>query len=113
MIVYHTAVLDEFEFAFARVLRETETARVRWVVVFSPTAGRGMLRALGWLDDGVGNGCWHDGERRTFVACIGPTTREYLEREFGFRADVVAERPSPEGVRDGIERFMRERGMEV
>jgi uroporphyrinogen-III synthase len=104
MIVYRTTALEEFEFSFARMLQQTETARVRWVVVFSPTAGREMLRALGWGDDGGG-----EGGRKTFVACIGPTTREYLERECGFRADVVAERPSPQGVREGIERFMRER----
>lgn len=108
MVVYETKELEEFEFGFGRVLRETEGG-VRWVVVFSPTAGRGMLRVLGWLDeDGRVRGL---GERRTFVAAIGPTTREYLEREFGFEADVVAERPSPQGVREGIERFMRERGM--
>lgn len=101
---------------------------VRWVVVFSPTAGRGMLRALGWLrgDGGEedGGGCGRvdmrvvngEGEgkgRKTFVACIGPTTRDYLEGEFGFQADVVAEKPSPKGVRDGIERFMRETGWDT
>lgn len=110
MIVYHTTALEEFEFSFARMLRQTETAGVRWVVVFSPTAGKEMLRALGWGDDGGGEG-GKGGmlERKTFVACIGPTTREYLESECGFRADAVAKRPSPQGVREGIEQFMRER----
>jgi len=109
MVVYETKELEEFEFGFGRVLRETEGG-VRWVVVFSPTAGRGMLRALGWLDE-EGGRVRGLGERRTFVVAIGPTTREYLEREFGFEADVVAERPSPQGAREGIERFMRERGI--
>lgn len=115
MIVYSTAELEEFEFSFARMLRqmEMEAARVRWVVVFSPVAGRGMLKALGWLGgDGSGRvdrSVVEERGRRTFVACIGPTTGEYLEMEFGFRADMVAQRPSPKGVRDGIERFMRGR----
>lgn len=42
------------------------------------------------------------------MACIGPTTREYLATEFRFEVDVCAEVPSPEGVGRGIERFMRE-----
>lgn len=116
MVVYQTSELEEFEFSFARMLRQTEGEGVRWVVVFSPTAGRGMLRALGWLVGGEGRVDGRvvgDPGRKTFVAAIGPTTREYLEREFGFRADVVAEKPSPEGVRDGIERFMRERNLKA
>ena len=98
-------------------------SRVRWVVVFSPQGGREMLKGLGWLDERsgraegesrLGTGDKRAGEetqRRTFVASIGPTTAQYLEREFGFGVDVQAARPSPEGVKEGIERFMRERGL--
>lgn len=113
MVVYQTSELDEFEFYFLSVLGRTEVEEegVRWVVVFSPTAGKGMLKGLGWLDERTGKWKGGDGERRTYVACIGPTTREYLSREFGFEADVVAERPSPQGVKDGIERFMKEKGI--
>ena len=118
MVVYETRELEEFEFGFGKMLRETDigadTAGVRWIVVFSPTAGRGMLKALGWLGNNevkVKKESVGGGERKTFVACIGPTTREYLESEFGFEADVVAGKPSPEGVREGIERFMREKGL--
>ena len=110
MVVYETAELEEFEFGFGKALQETgEDSGMRWVVVFSPTAGRGMLKALGWLDEVSGKvkDNWRD--RKTFVVCIGPTTREYLHLEFGFKADVVAEKPSPQGVRDGIEHFLRER----
>lgn len=111
MVVYQTRELEEFEFCFKAVLGRTGEKGGRWVVVFSPTAGKGMLRGLGWLDEGTGRVRGTIGERNTFVACIGPTTREYLDREFGFEADVVAEKPSPQGVRDGIERFMREKGI--
>lgn len=114
MVVYQTGELEEFEFHFSRMLGQTEAKcgeGVRWVVVFSPTAGKGMLKGLGWLDEGgckVRKGL---GDRRTFVACIGPTTRVYMEKEFGFKADVVAQKPSPQEVRSGIERFMEERGL--
>lgn len=109
MVVYETRELEEFEFSFARVLGETQEAGIRWVVVFSPTAGRGMLKALGWLDESSGKVKRELGERMTFIACIGPTTREYLDKEFGFEADVAADKPSPQGVKYGIEKFMREK----
>ncbi|XRM40744.1 uroporphyrinogen-III synthase [Aspergillus tubingensis] len=124
VVVYETGVMEGFEESFRGVVeREREVmrnnsnttgeegkGRVVWTVVFSPTGCEGMLRGLGYLDDKGGSG-WGkvDGERRRFfVATIGPTTRDYLRREFGFEADVCAERPSPEGVGEGIERFMRE-----
>jgi uroporphyrinogen-III synthase len=47
-------------------------------------------------------------ERSVFVATIGPTTRDHLRKEYGFVADVCAEKPSQEGVALGIERFMEE-----
>lgn len=68
-----------------------------------------MLAGLGLLDrtttgekDGI-----H--ARNTFVATIGPTTRDYLVRKFGFQPDVCAAEPSPEGVRTGIIQFMESR----
>lgn len=113
MEVYRTGELEEFEFQFTQTLARTEPDTLKWVVVFSPTAGGGMLEGLGWLNKANGrvkadirNSC-----RRTFVACIGPTTRDYLVQEFGFEPDVVAKKPSPQGVKDGIESFMKERGL--
>jgi len=108
MVVYQTSELDEFEFHFSSVLRQTKSQTVTWVVVFSPTAGKDILRGLGWLDDRTGKAKKDIGERKTFVACIGPTTEKYLHKEFGFAADVVASKPSPQGIKDGIENFIRE-----
>ena len=51
------------------------------------------------------------GDRRTFIASIGRTTAGYFGEHFGFTVDVVAESPSPAGVREGIEAFMRQRGL--
>ena len=115
MVVYQTSELEGFEFHFAQVLNQTrpdgQGQGFRWIVVFSPTAGKGMLKALGWLDERTGRAKGNLGERTTFVVCIGPTTREYLQKEFGFEADVVAEKPSPQGVKDAIERFMKRKGI--
>lgn len=113
MEVYRTGELEEFEFHFSQMLAQTKSETVRWVVVFSPTAGEGMLRGLGWLNKTSGRvkASIGDPGRRTFVACIGPTTRDYLIQEFGFGPDVVAKKPSPQGVKEGIENFMKERGL--
>ena len=111
MEVYKTEELEEFEFHFTQMLAQTESETVRWVVVFSPTAGEGMLRGLEWLNKTSGRvkASVEDPDRRIFVACIGPTTRNYLVQEFGFGPDVVAKKPSPQGVKEGIEDFMKER----
>lgn len=118
MVVYKTGELQEFGFHFSRMLALTgggggRGGGVRWIVVFSPAAGAHVFGALGWLEAGTGQVRMGEmeGGRKTFVVCIGPTTKEYLEREFGFVADVVAEKPSPMGVREGIEKFMREKGI--
>lgn len=113
MEVYRTGELEEFEFQFTQTLARTEPDTQRWIVVFSPTAGGGMLDGLGWLNKANGRvkADVKDPGRRTFVACIGPTTRDYLIQEFGFEPDVVAKKPSPQGVKDGIENFMKERGL--
>ncbi len=111
MEVYKTGELEEFEFHFTQTLSRTVPETARWVVVFSPTAGEGMLRGLGWLDKVSRKAHIMEPGRKTFVACIGPTTRDYLVQEFGFEPDVVAKKPSPQGVKEGIEDFMKERGL--
>lgn len=91
-----------------------EEERVRWIVVFSTQGSREILTGLGWLDEMTGRlkkGFDMHRRRWTFVASIGGTTAGCFEEEFGFTVDVVAERPSPEGVREGIEAFMRRRGL--
>ena len=111
--------MASFAEEFATTLRATSSAATRWVVVFSPTGCEAMLRVLGWFDDGTERTqqeivrrslrMAEETGKNVFVASIGPTTREYLEREFGFRVDVCAETPSPEGVGEGIQKFTMER----
>ncbi|MCJ1412097.1 hypothetical protein MMC19_006189 [Ptychographa xylographoides] len=50
-------------------------------------------------------------EREIFVATIGPTTRDYLLRTHGFVVDVCARKPTPEALAEGMEQFMRDKGI--
>ncbi|KAJ5779760.1 Tetrapyrrole biosynthesis uroporphyrinogen III synthase [Penicillium paradoxum] len=105
IIVYETGVMEPFEGDFGDVVSR-ETGDV-WVVVFSPTGCEAMLRVLGlgpFAGSGSGSGAARTG--RVFVATIGPTTRDYLREKFGFEAHVCAPKPSPEGILEGIEKFM-------
>lgn len=121
MVVYETGEMDSFEGQFAAAVRSFRNSeldgldatadgndhdQVLWVVVFSPTGCEGMLRVLGLGPFGGSDPAGGDPTRRVLVATIGPTTRDFLQREFGFEPDVCAESPSPEGVGEGIRRFM-------
>ena len=113
LVVYGTGVMESFEQDFMQEIEASRQSRIRWVVVFSPTGCESMLRALGMLDaesskikvrpDALT-------DRRTYIATIGPTTRDYLKYTFAFDPDVCAERPSPEGIEHGIRDFMLKMG---
>ncbi|GLI75871.1 uroporphyrinogen-III synthase [Penicillium ochrochloron] len=120
IVVYETGEMDSFEKHFRDVVSKELQRKVEgeqgplWVVVFSPTGCEGMLRVLGMgpfknQDQEPGQGV-DDKQRDVFIATIGPTTRDYLKETFGFEADVCAEKPSPEGIAEGIKRFMDVRG---
>ncbi|ATZ47216.1 Bchem4 [Botrytis cinerea B05.10] len=113
LVVYGTGVMESFEEDFKALLKETEHRDTRWVVVFSPTGCDAMLRSLGMLDCQTGRikraNEQEDGKRKTFIATIGPTTRDYLKSTFGYEPDVCAEKPSPEGVIEGIRKFLDNR----
>lgn len=112
VVVYETGEMAEFEEIFSGLLAEAKKARVKeqWVVVFSPQGCEAMLSALNWLDEKSGK--YSAGRReivtgpmKTRIATIGPTTRDFLQTQFGFEPDVCAEKPSPEGVAEGILKF--------
>jgi uroporphyrinogen-III synthase len=125
LVVYETGVMGSFEGDFGGCLQQIQNQDMQsgvevfnkgdvvWVVVFSPTGCEAMLRVLGLgpfsSASASGSGAVEGKkERRVFIATIGPTTRDHLRSEFGFEAHVCAPKPSPEGVAEGIEKFMNE-----
>ena len=109
LVVYETGVMSSFESQFREELQSNTSSNLVWVVVFSPTGCEVMLRILDLLDEGTGRAkrtCQMAESRRYYVATIGPTTRDYLRKTFGFEPDVCAAKPSPDGVGEGIEKFM-------
>ena len=123
LVVYETGVMESFASDFASHIAQIDSGPqngVAVVVVFSPSGCEAMLKCLGYIDDGAmltekarGRGAGMKDfkmqagdETRYIIATIGPTTRDYLRREFGFDADVCAESPSPEGLGDGVKKFL-------
>ncbi len=117
LVVYETGVMDTFERDLGERLEDMEEKKARWIIVFSPTGCEAMLRALNMLDTetgrvktgerggGCGNRKGKEG-RRTYIATIGPTTRDYLRKTFGFEPDICAGKPSAEGIGEAIGSFM-------
>ncbi|OJJ98027.1 hypothetical protein ASPACDRAFT_1889922 [Aspergillus aculeatus ATCC 16872] len=117
---------DAFQRKQQQQQQQEDDEKVVWTVVFSPTGCEAMVRVLETVDASssssssavLGGGLGLRGEdgdldhkdngRRFFVATIGPTTRDYLRNRVGFEPDVCAEKPSPEGVGRGIQKFMEE-----
>ena len=108
--VYETGVMESFEQDFAALLRKTGNRSSRWVVVFSPTGCEAMLRSLNMLNPSTGKvrADVSRSTRNTYIATIGPTTRDHLRKQFDFDPDVCAETPSPEGVGAGIRKFIKD-----
>ena len=125
LIVYETCVMESFARDFAAQISRIDSdalCAVAVVVVFSPSSCEAMLRCLGYIDDE--NKLTKKGKNRVvgprkaetqlddriryIVATIGPTTRDYLRKEFGFEADVCADKPSPEGVGEGVKNYLNE-----
>jgi uroporphyrinogen-III synthase len=106
VVVYGTGELKSFKQDFTRRLEETMDRSRRWIVVFSPSGCDSMLSALDLLDRSTGMAKPKLPNRSTYIATIGPTTRDHLINTFGFEPDVCAEQPSPEGVWQAICRFI-------
>lgn len=123
LVVYETGEMASFEGDFREAVRagqrfldssatatetgngdQEEEGEMMWAVVFSPTGCDAMLRVLNMTVDNQYGG------RRCMIATIGPTTRDYLRDKYGFDPEVCADKPSPEGVGEGIEKFTRIRG---
>jgi uroporphyrinogen-III synthase len=106
VVVYGTGVMASFLRHFQDMLQQTAERPMRWVVVFSPTGCDSMLKGLGILNEETGKVGRSLGRSTTYIATIGPTTRDYLKRTFDYEPDVCSEKPSPEGIWESITRFI-------
>jgi uroporphyrinogen-III synthase len=106
LVIYETGEMQSFKAEFSALWRkQAETGnRRQWVVVFSPQGCRAMLESLGLLDPVAGR-ARPKAPRDVSIATIGPTTRDYLIKEFDFTPDVCAEKPSPQGIAEVIRSF--------
>ncbi|EXJ94648.1 hypothetical protein A1O1_03044 [Capronia coronata CBS 617.96] len=134
-----TSFQDDFSTRITSSRREGRHLVV--VVVFSPQGCEAMLHALGFIDGAnrltesavsrwdknvsavtststsISTSAATDyvldqHHSQTFVVVtIGPTTRDHLRDKFGFEADVCAAKPSPQGVGEGVEAFLRGKGL--
>ncbi|KAH7081841.1 tetrapyrrole biosynthesis, uroporphyrinogen III synthase [Paraphoma chrysanthemicola] len=96
VVIYETVEMKSFKENFSAIWRRNVKAGChdQWVVVFSPTGCQAMLQSLGFLDTGSEKLADLAGSDGIWVATIGPTTRDYLEDEFGFSPDVCADKPT-------------------
>jgi uroporphyrinogen-III synthase len=113
LVIYETGEMQSFRDDFSALWRKNAEASCerQWVIVFSPTGCQAMLESLGILDTETGRVKSSTSRGNILIATIGPTTRDYLQGEFGFTPDVCAEKPSPEGIAEGIRLFEIEHGM--
>ncbi|KAL1867836.1 hypothetical protein VTK73DRAFT_3917 [Phialemonium thermophilum] len=108
IVVYKTGVLGSFKDDFDAALNATFDSPMRWVVVFSPSGCDSMLRGLDLLDERTGKSKADISFRKTRIATIGPTTRNYLRTTFNFEPDVCASSPTPEGLWNSIVEYMKQ-----
>lgn len=136
LVVYETRVMESFPEDFEKniAISRRQDLPVISVVVFSPSGCEAMLLSLGYIDptgkltkEGQKQNRWpvrspddvepihqlvSNKRPRYCIASIGPTTRDYLYKTWGFEVDVCAEKPSPEGVGNGISRFLDTQGLD-
>ena len=104
--VYKTAEHPDFENLFRREWEKREHLE-QWVVVFSPSGCRTVLRVLQLVDEKTGK--YSPGRQTaTRLATIGPTTKAFLRREFDFEPHVCSTHPTPENLGDSIHSFRQQ-----
>ena len=85
-----------------------------WIVYFAPSSGKHVSPILNKyfaipLKDDEDSDRFIIRKRRARLAAIGPTTAASLESELQLRIDVVAAKPTPEALADGIAGFDEKR----
>lgn len=106
-VVYETTEMPSFANDLHKSLTSelSQCARSRWIIIFSPTGCDTVLRELGLLDESTDGAAHGERDGKTFIATIGPTTRQHLVDAFRFEPDFWSRTPSPEGIIQGIINF--------
>ena len=113
LVVYKSNEMRNFHSDFLAAWSKCRRSPYSWIVIFSPTGCKAVLEGLGMLDKASGRIQEDIGHlQRPFVATIGPTTRDFLVREFGFHPEVCARKPNPEGLGEGITTFMQSKTLD-
>ncbi|KAH9886967.1 tetrapyrrole biosynthesis uroporphyrinogen III synthase [Cubamyces lactineus] len=102
--VYATQGSSRFEDDLKATLGETppEDAGRWWIVHFAPSAANTVSPTLGKYFDIPSAADVSSVGRRARIACIGPTTATFLHDELHVEVAVVAEKPTPEALSEGI-----------
>lgn len=96
LTVYETIVDEGFETEFGKAIEEMKDT-TRWTVLFSPA---GADIAVGVLTKHLTSL-----SRGSYLAAIGPTTEKHLVDKLSLKPDVVAEKPTPQSLWEGIRAF--------
>lgn len=103
LTVYETIVDEGFETEFGKAIEEVKDT-TRWTVLFSPA---GADIAVGVLTKHLTSL-----SRGSYLAAIGPTTEKHLVDKLSLKPDVVAEKPTPQSLWEGIRAFTQRGGVE-
>ncbi|CUS10275.1 unnamed protein product [Tuber aestivum] len=102
LTVYETIVDEEFETEFEKAIGETgDTAT--WIVLFSPAGADIAVDVL--------TKHFTSPSSALYLAAIGPTTEKHLVDKLSRKPDVVAEKPTPQWLWEGIRAFTQRDGV--
>jgi len=90
LVVYETTVASTFDEELSRVMKDATDGDIEWIVFFSPSGAEVALEKMKRMS------------KRIKVATIGPTTEEYLRKEWDVVPDMVAAKPEPVSMVQGI-----------
>ncbi|OSD03820.1 tetrapyrrole biosynthesis uroporphyrinogen III synthase [Trametes coccinea BRFM310] len=111
--VYATQGSSTFDADLQDRLRETapDPAEQWWIVYFAPSAAKSVSPTIDkYFDSPRTDGPSPSAKRRARIAAIGPTTSTFLREELDMEVAVVAEKPTPESLSEGIADWERNHG---
>ncbi|KAI8992799.1 tetrapyrrole biosynthesis uroporphyrinogen III synthase [Trametes punicea] len=111
--VYATQGSSKFEQDLKEALGEMapDVDEYWWIVHFAPSAAKAVSPTLAkHFNLSASEKSLASLRRRARIAAIGPTTSTFLREELGIDVAVVAEKPTPEALAEGIAAWDRKHG---